>query len=121
MKEAVPAAAASEADAQAEANTGKTSGESAAASAVEKVLYCNSSRCLTHLSVWGKRELAIVHIGLFESDQMVPVQDFVAAAAVPTTVATEVVEVQSCHQISWTDIKPALKRRRRQLSPRARP
>ena len=49
-----------------------------------------------------------VHIGIFGSDQMVPVQDGVPAAAVPTTAATEVVEVQSCHKISWTDIKPVL-------------
>merc|ERR1719350_2686820 len=55
VKEAVPA----EADAQVEANTGNTSGESAAAPAEEK---------------------------------MVPVQKAVPAAAVPTTVATEVVE-----------------------------
>ena len=94
MKEAVPA----EADAQAEANTGKTSEESAAAPAEEKVQYCNSSRdAWLACPLGGKSWLAIVHIGIFESDQMVPVQDAVAAAAVPTTVATEVVEVQSCN------------------------
>ena len=40
VKEAVPA----EADAQVEANTGKTSEESAEAPAEEKVQYCNSLR-----------------------------------------------------------------------------
>ena len=57
------------------------------------------------MSAWEKKLIGecpidIVHIGIFGSDQMVPVQDAVAAAAVPTTAATEVVEVQSCRQIS---------------------